>query len=158
MSEDESRRYCEAVFAPDLRGHPLLTNRSLWMTFKVVTNRRWSQGNVVLIGDALRTVHFSIGSGTRNALEDAIALFRAFETHGADVPAALRAFEDARRPGVEKFLQVAERSYAWYERFRETMQLDPLPFAYDYVMRGGRISHERLKKRSPRFVADYEGR
>jgi anthraniloyl-CoA monooxygenase len=155
LSEDESRRYCEAVFAADLRGHPLLTNRSLWITFKVVTNRRWSHHNVVLIGDALRTVHFSIGSGTRNALEDAIALFRAF---GADVPAALQAFEEARRPGVDKFLNVAERSYAWYERFREKMQLDPLPFAYDYVMRGGRISHERLKKRSPGFVAAYEAR
>ena len=156
MSEDESRRYCEAVFAPDLRGHPLLTNRSLWITFKVVTNRRWSHGNVVLIGDALRTVHFSIGSGTRNALEDAIALFRAFQTHGADVPAALQAFEEVRRPGVEKFLTVAERSSVWYECVREKMRLDPLPFAYDYVMRGGRISYERLKKRSPRFVAAYE--
>ena len=158
LSEDESRRYCEAVFAADLRGHPLLTNRSLWITFKVVTNRRWSHDNVVLIGDALRTVHFSIGSGTRNALEDAIALFRAFETHGGDVPAALQAFEEARRPGVDKFLNVAERSYAWYERFREKMQLDPWPFAYDYVMRGGRISHERLKKRSPGFVTGYEAR
>ena len=123
-----------------------------------MTNRRWSHDNVVLIGDALRTVHFSIGSGTRNALEDAIALLRAFETHGADVPAALQAFEEARRPGVDKFLNVAERSYAWYERFREKMQLDPWPFAYDYVMRGGRISHERLKKRSPGFVAAYEAR
>jgi len=158
LSEDESRRYCEAVFAPDLGGHPLLTNHSLWITFKVLTNRRWSHDNVVLIGDALRTVHFSIGSGTRNALEDAIALFRAFETHGADVPAALQAFEEVRRPGVEKFLKVAERSYAWYERVREKMPLDPLPFAYDYVMRGGRISHEQLKKRSPRFVAAYEAR
>ena len=158
LSEDESRRYCEAVFAADLRGHPLLTNRSLWITFKVVTNRRWSHDNVVLIGDALRTVHFSIGSGTRNALEDAIALFRAFETHGGDVPAALQAFEEARRPGVDKFLNVAERSYAWYECFREKMQLDPWPFAYDYVMRGGRICHERLKKRSPGFVAAYEAR
>jgi anthraniloyl-CoA monooxygenase len=158
LSEGESRRYCEAVFAPDLRGQPLLTNRSLWITFRVVTNRRWSHDNVVLIGDALRTVHFSIGSGTRNALEDAIALFRAFETHGADVPAALQAFEEARRPGVDKFLNVAERSYVWYERFREKMQLDPWPFAYDYVMRGGRISHERLKKRSPGFVAAYEAR
>jgi len=74
------------------------------------------------------------------------------------VPAALQAFEEVRRPGVEKFLNVAERSYAWYERFREKMPLDPLPFAYDYVMRGGRISHEQLKKRSPRFVAVYEAR
>jgi 2-polyprenyl-6-methoxyphenol hydroxylase-like FAD-dependent oxidoreductase len=156
MSEDGSRRYCEAVFAPDLGGHPLLTNRSQWITFTVVTNHRWSDGRVVLIGDALRTVHFSIGSGTRNALEDAIALFRAFDRHGADVPAALRAFEAARRPGVDKFLSVAARSYAWYERFRDTMALDPLPFAYDYLMRGGRISHERLRQRSPRFAAAYE--
>src|SRR6266568_2234966 len=158
MSEEESRQFCERVFAPDLGGQSLLTNRSLWSTFKAVTNRRWSQENVVLIGDALRTVHFSIGSGTRNALEDAIALFRAFETHSADVPAALQAFEEARRPAVDKFLNVAERSYAWYERFREKMQLDPWPFAYDYVMRGGRISHERLKKRSPGFAAGYEAR
>jgi len=158
MSEDGSRRYCEAVFAPDLDGHPLITNRSLWITFTVVTNRRWSHGNVVLVGDALRTVHFSIGSGTRNALEDAIALFRAFETHGADVAAALQAFEEMRRPGVEKFLKVAERSYAWYEHFREKMALEPLPFAYDYVMRGGRITHDRLKMRSPRFAAACEAR
>ena len=156
LSEDESRRYCETVFASDLGGHPLLTNRSLWSAFRVVTNRRWSQGNVVLIGDALRTVHFSIGSGTRNALEDAVALFRAFERHGADVPAALYAFEEERRPGVEKFLEVATRSSAWYERFGEKMHLDPLPFAHDYVVRGGRISHERLRKRSPRFVDAYE--
>jgi 2-polyprenyl-6-methoxyphenol hydroxylase-like FAD-dependent oxidoreductase len=155
MSEAESRRYCEAVFAPDLGGHSLLTNRSLWTTFKAVTNRRWSHANVVLIGDALRTVHFSIGSGTRSALEDAMALFQAFETHGADVPGALQAFEDTRRPGVETFLEVAERSYTWYESLREKMRLDPLSFAYDYVMRGGRISHERLEKRSPRFVAAY---
>jgi 2-polyprenyl-6-methoxyphenol hydroxylase-like FAD-dependent oxidoreductase len=155
MSEAESRRYCEAVFAPDLRGHPLLTNRSLWATFKAVTNQRWRHGNVVLIGDALRTVHFSIGSGTRSALEDAMALFRAFEAHGTDVPRALQAFEDTRRPGVEKFLKVAERSYTWYERLREKMRLDPLSFAYDYVTRGGRISHESLTKRSPRFVAAY---
>jgi 2-polyprenyl-6-methoxyphenol hydroxylase-like FAD-dependent oxidoreductase len=155
-SEDESRRYCETVFAADLDGHPLLTNRSLWTSFKVLTNRRWRHGNVVLIGDALRTVHFSIGSGTRNALEDAIALFRAFEHCGSDVPAALLAFESTRRPAVERFLKVAEGSYVWYERFRDKMQLDPLSFAYDYVMRGGRITPERLKARSPRFFAAHE--
>jgi 2-polyprenyl-6-methoxyphenol hydroxylase-like FAD-dependent oxidoreductase len=122
----------------------------------VVTNRRWSHGNVVLIGDALRTVHFSIGSGTRNALEDAIALFRAFEAHGSDVPPALRAFEEARRPGVETFLAVAQRSAAWYERFAEKLHLGPIPFAYDYLMRSGRITPERLRQHSPGFAAAYE--
>jgi 2-polyprenyl-6-methoxyphenol hydroxylase-like FAD-dependent oxidoreductase len=110
----------------------------------------------VLIGDALRTVHFSIGSGTRNALEDAIALFRAFEAHGGDVEAALAAFEAARRPGVEKFLAVAERSAAWYERFAEKLSLAPLPLAHDYLMRGGRITLERLRARSPRFAEAWE--
>jgi anthraniloyl-CoA monooxygenase len=156
MSEDQNRRYCERVFANDLAGQPLLTNRSAWINFKVVTNRRWSHGNVVLIGDALRTVHFSIGSGTRNALEDAIALFRACARHGDDVQRALRALEADRRPGVEKFLDVAARSSSWYERFRDKMHLDPLPFTYDYLMRGGRVSRQRLKERSPQFAAAVE--
>jgi 2-polyprenyl-6-methoxyphenol hydroxylase-like FAD-dependent oxidoreductase len=156
MSEDESRRYCERLFAPDLDGRPLLTNRSTWISFRLITNRRWRHDKVVLIGDALRTVHFSIGSGTRAALEDAIALFHAFEAHGADVPAALQAFEAARRPGVEKFLAVAERSATWYERFADRLHLAPIAFAHDYLMRGGRITPERLRARSPGFAAVYE--
>ena len=155
-SEDESRRYCEELFREELGGRPLLTNRSAWISFRVVTNRRWSHANAVLIGDALRTVHFSLGSGTRMALGDAIALARAFARHGQDVPAALRAFEAAHRPGVERFLEVARRSFRWYERFRDKLHLDPLPFAYDYVMRSGRISHARLQARSPRFAAAYD--
>jgi 2-polyprenyl-6-methoxyphenol hydroxylase-like FAD-dependent oxidoreductase len=145
------------VYAPDLGGHGLLTNRSLWITFRMVSNRRWSHANVVLIGDALRTVHFSIGSGTRNALEDALALFRAFEAHGTDIPAALSAFEAARRPGVDKFLAVAARSAAWYERFSQKLFLAPLPFAHDYLMRSGRITPARLRARSPGFAAAWEG-
>lgn len=155
MSEERSRAYCEGVFAEDLGGHRLLANRSPWLEFTVVTNQRWSHGRVVLIGDALRTVHFSIGSGTRTALEDAIALAQAFEST-EDVAAALLAFEGARRPAAEAFLAVARQSSAWYERFPEKLLLDPLPFAYDYLMRGGRIARERLAERSPRFVAAYE--
>jgi len=90
MSEEESRAYCEEVFKEDLDGHPLLSNKSMWLNFAVVSNRRWHHQNVVLIGDTLRTVHFSIGSGTRTALEDAIALSKAFEVHGEDVQAALQ--------------------------------------------------------------------
>jgi 2-polyprenyl-6-methoxyphenol hydroxylase-like FAD-dependent oxidoreductase len=156
MSEDEHRRYCERVFAKDLEGAALLTNRSAWTSFKVVSCRRWSHGRTVLIGDALRTVHFSIGSGTRNALEDAIALYQACVAHGADVPAALRAFEEARRPGVEKFLAVAARSAAWYESFADKLSMAPVPFAYDYLMRSGRITPERLRQHSPGFAAAYE--
>jgi len=154
-SEDDSRRYCEDVFRDDLGGHRLLTNKSSWLNFKVVTNRRWSHDNVVLIGDALRTVHFSIGSGTRMALEDAIVLAQAFATH-RDVGPALAEFERVRRPAVERFLKVAAHSFVWYERMREKLHLDPVPFAYDYVMRGGTVTHERLRQRSPKLAAAWE--
>jgi anthraniloyl-CoA monooxygenase len=155
-SDDESRRYCEDVFRETLAGARLLSNRSTWLTFKAVTNERWSHDNTVLIGDALRTVHFSIGSGTRMALEDAIALARACAMTD-DVGAALRHFERARRPGVEKLLGVAARSFRWYEQMRQALRLTPVAFAYDYMMRGGALSHERLRERSPGFVAVYEG-
>jgi 2-polyprenyl-6-methoxyphenol hydroxylase-like FAD-dependent oxidoreductase len=152
QSDDERRRSCEEVFRDDLGGHALLAHQSPWLNFKFVTTRRWSHENVVLLGDALRTVHFSIGSGTRMALEDAIALADALRAHG-DVPEALQAFERARRPAVERVLSVAAHSSLWYERMREKLDLDPLPFAYDYMMRSGTISHERLRERSPRFAA-----
>jgi len=154
-SDDESRRYCEDVFGDALGGHRLLSNKSTWLTFKVVTNERWSHDNVVLIGDALRTVHFSIGSGTRMALEDAVALARACAAT-PEVSAALREFERAHRPAVDKRLGVAARSFLWYERMRETLRLTPVAFAYDYMMRGGSLSPERLRERSPKFAAAYE--
>lgn len=153
-SEGESRLYCEEVFRDDLGDHRLLTNKSSWNTFRAVTNRKWSHDNVVLIGDALRTVHFSIGSGTRMALEDAIALAGAFAVH-PDVPSALREFERSRRPGVDKFLQVAARSFLWYEHMRDKLPLDALPFAYDYMMRSGTVTHDRLRERHPKFVAAH---
>ncbi len=156
MSEEESRTYCEEVFKGDLNGHPLLSNKSMWLNFAVISNRRWHYQNVVLIGDALRTVHFSIGSGTRTALEDAIALSNAFEVHGDDVDAALQTFEKSRKPPGGQLLDVAQKSLIWYENLRNIMHLDPLPFAYDYMTRGGRVDHETLKQRAPRFIAAYE--
>ena len=155
VSDDGSRLYCEDVFRDTLDGRRLLSNKSTWLAFRVVTNERWSHGNVVLIGDALRTVHFSIGSGTRMALEDAIALARACASSD-DVGAALRAFERARRPSVDALLDVAARSFLWYEGMRAHLRLTPVAFAYDYMMRGGGLSHARLRERSPRFVAAYE--
>jgi 2-polyprenyl-6-methoxyphenol hydroxylase-like FAD-dependent oxidoreductase len=136
-------------------GHPLLTNRSTWINFRVVSNRRWSFGHLVLIGDALRTVHFSVGSGTRMALQDAVVLARALaETD--DVERGLQLFEQLRRPQVEEFLKVAGESFEWYEHFRERLSLEPVPFAYDYVMRGGHIGHARLRERSPRLADAYD--
>jgi anthraniloyl-CoA monooxygenase len=157
MSDAESRRYCQGVFAPDLDGHPLLSNRSPWLNFEVVDTRHWHHGRVVLLGDALRTVHFSIGSGTRMALEDAAGLARALRG-ATDVPAALAAFEASRRPDAERSLAVARESFTWYERFDEALGLDPVAFAYDYVTRGGRITPGRLRQRSPRFWAACRAR
>ena len=153
MSDAESRAYCERVFAPDLGGHSLVSNKSIWRQFPLLTNRRWSVGNALLIGDALRTVHFSIGSGTRLAFEDAIALDRAFGEAGADVPAALAAFERERRPVVEKLLAAANASSFWYEDFPAKMAFAPWQLAYDYMTRSGRMSDERLRELAPRFMA-----
>jgi len=108
----------------------------------------------VLLGDALRTMHFSIGSGTRLAFEDAIALDRAFGEAGDDVPQALAAFERERRPVVEKLFAAANASSWWYEKFPEKMQqLDALGLAYDYMTRSGRMNDERLAEIAPKFMA-----
>jgi 2-polyprenyl-6-methoxyphenol hydroxylase-like FAD-dependent oxidoreductase len=156
MGEAEARSACERVFAADLDGHPLVSNHSVWRRFPIVWNARWSHGRCVLIGDALRTAHFSIGSGTRLAMEDAIALDQALAAHPGDIPAALRAFETTRRPIVEKLVAAANASGAWYERFAEHMALAPVDFAMSYVTRSGRIDLERLRQLSPNFVARYE--
>ncbi len=156
MSDEESRATCERVFAPDLGGHPLVSNKSVWRQFPLLANRRWSAGNAVLNGDALRTVHFSIGSGTRLAFEDAIALDRAFAEAGEDVPRALAAFERERRPAVEKLLAAANASSYWYERFPEKMAFEPWQLAYDYMTRSGRMTDARLKELSPKFMARVE--
>jgi 2-polyprenyl-6-methoxyphenol hydroxylase-like FAD-dependent oxidoreductase len=108
-----------------------------------------------LIGDALRTVHFSVGSGTRMALQDSVELARAFANTN-NVQMALEAFEHVRRSQVDEFLRLAEDSFQWYEHFRDKLSLEPVAFAYDYVMRSGRISHSQLKQRSPRLAGAYE--
>ncbi len=155
MSDRESRTRCEEVFQPSLQGEALLSNKAAWLNFKLVTNQNWSYRNVVLLGDALRSVHFSIGSGTRMALEDAIALHRAFE-ETRTVEAALKRFEERHRPNVEKLLQIARGSYDWYESFHRKMGFDAMALAYDYMMRGGRIDLIALKQKAPRFAASYE--
>jgi len=156
MDDAQSRAYCERVFAPDLDGHPLVSNKSLWRQFPLLSNRRWSSGKFVLIGDALRTVHFSIGSGTRLAFEDAIALDRALGEAGEDVPRAFAAFERERRPVVEKLLAAANASSYWYERFPEKMRDAPWRLAYDYMTRSGRMSDERLRELAPKFMGRVE--
>jgi 2-polyprenyl-6-methoxyphenol hydroxylase-like FAD-dependent oxidoreductase len=156
MEEAESRNLCQKIFADALGGHPLISNNSIWRQFPLVHNARWHHGKYVLIGDALHTAHFSIGSGTRLAMEDAIALDKALAAHGDDIAAALPAFEAARRPIVDKLVAGANASAAWYEHFAEHMALAPAEFAMSYITRSGRIDIERLRKLSPKFAERYE--
>ena len=163
MDDGQSRAYCAGVFAADLGGHSLVSNKSIWRQFPLLQNAHWSArtpaGHAVLIGDALRTMHFSIGSGTRLAFEDAIALDRAFAEAGEDVPRALSAFERERRPAVEKLFAAANRSSWWYEEFPARMgRFDALGLAYDYMIRSGRMSDERLRQMAPRFMARVDSR
>ncbi len=156
MDEERSKTICEEIFAEELDGHRLVANRSIWRQFPKIWNERWWYGKCVLVGDALRTAHFSIGSGTRLAMEDAIALDRALQAHRDDVASALPAFEAARRPIVEKLVAAANASADWYEHFAEIMRLAPLDFVMSYITRSGRIDRERLRAVSPQFVAQYE--
>jgi 2-polyprenyl-6-methoxyphenol hydroxylase-like FAD-dependent oxidoreductase len=152
LDESQTLERCEKIFADTLGGHRLVSNKSVWRNFPNVRNERWSVGNVALIGDALRTAHFSIGSGTRLAMEDSIALAKALSETGNDVPRALAAFEAARRPIVDKLAAAADASGNWYDRFPEHMKLAPREFAWSYIQRSGRIDPARLRKTSPKFV------
>ena len=155
MDEEQTRSFCERVFAQALDGNQLISNKSTWRQFPIVHNEHWSVGNCVLVGDALHTAHFSIGSGTRLAMEDAIALDKAL-THSDDIGAALAAYEAARRPILEKLVSGANGSATWYEHFAEHMRLAPVDFAMSYITRSGRIDIDRLRRLSPRFVDQFE--
>ena len=152
MDEAESLTACEALFADELRGHRLMSNRSLWTSFLLVRNESWHRGNVVLLGDAAHTAHFSIGSGTKLAMEDAIALAQAFQRHPGNVEHALVDYELERQPVVERFQQAAGESAAYFTRVERYAHMDPMPFAFNLLTRSGRITHANLAQRDPQFV------
>jgi anthraniloyl-CoA monooxygenase len=152
MDEAESLRACEALFADELQGHRLMSNRSLWLDFLLVRNESWHRGNVVLLGDAAHTAHFSIGSGTKLAMEDAIALSQAFQRHPRDLERALVDYELERQPVVERFQQAAGESAAYFARVERYTHMDPMPFAFNLLTRSGRITHANLAQRDPQFV------
>jgi 2-polyprenyl-6-methoxyphenol hydroxylase-like FAD-dependent oxidoreductase len=154
-SIEQSQAICEQVFAKTLDGHRLISNKSVWRNFPWVWNERWSHRNIVLIGDALHSAHFSIGSGTRLAIEDAIALAKALEGE-SDIAAALARYQAGRKPVVQKLVTAARTSADWYEHFSDHMKLDLMDFAYSYITRSGRIDDARLRAMSPRFMTRYE--
>jgi 2-polyprenyl-6-methoxyphenol hydroxylase-like FAD-dependent oxidoreductase len=154
MSDGERQAVFERLFAPELKGLPLISNKSTWRQFPVIRNAHWHHGRHVLIGDALTSAHFSIGSGTRIAMTDAIALADALASHGADVPAALAAYEAAHRPQKQKLIDASERSYTWYERIGEWMErYGPEEFVYRFMTRTGRVDDRRLREQFPALMA-----
>jgi anthraniloyl-CoA monooxygenase len=152
LDEDDSLAFCEQLFANDLRGRELFSNRSLWLDFPKITNRVWHDGPVVLLGDAAHTAHFSIGSGTKLAMEDSITLANALVRRGWNVEAALVDYELERGPVVERTQQAASESAAYFRRVASYTHLEPIQFAFNLLTRSGRITHATLGIRDPQFT------
>ena len=153
---EDSRAICEQVFADTLGGHARVSNKSVWRNFPWIWNENWSHRNVVLVGDALHSAHFSIGSGTRLAIEDVIALVKALEAEPGDLPAGLARYQAVRKPIVRKLVTAARTSADWYESFPDHMTRDLMDFAHSYITRSGRIDDDRLRTMSPQFMARYD--
>ncbi len=151
-SEVETVSFLETLFAHELQGHPLIPNRSIWRRFPTVRNDRWSHRNIVLVGDAAHTAHFSIGSGTRLAMIDAIALRDALRAHRASVGTALEAYEAERRPDVDSLQRAAQASLEWFEGTERFMDTEPIQFAFNLLTRSLRITHSNLRLRDPGFT------
>jgi len=154
MTDVERQALFERIYAPELEGEKLISSNSVWRQFPVIRNEKWSVGKTVLIGDALSSAHFSIGSGTRIAMEDAVALAQAIVDHPGDVPGITAAYEAKRRPGKTRLIEASEHSFNWYEDIAEKMACGNVhEFVYDFMTRTGRIDGERLKAQFPELVA-----
>ncbi|MEE8171007.1 MAG: FAD-dependent monooxygenase [Phycisphaerae bacterium] len=156
MSDDDTCGHLAGVFGDELEGRPLLSNNFVkWLRFPLIRNDCWHAGNMVLLGDALHTAHFSIGSGTKLALEDAIALYQCFRP-SSRVPEALAEFERVRRPVIDAYQAAAQSSMTWFEEFEQRMHLEPIELAHELMTRSGRIDDASLRRRDPAFWAAYE--
>ena len=150
-SEVATASYCERLFAPELNGHRLLSNKSAWINFRRIKNKTWRYKNVVLIGDAAHTAHFSIGSGTKLAMEDSIALTQALQKY-SDVALALEAYEQERWVDVAKLQRAAEVSQLWFEDIKRWKDFDPEQFAVKLLCRSKRVTHNNLRVRDPEYI------
>jgi anthraniloyl-CoA monooxygenase len=155
-TEQETCEYLARIFEDDLNGNALLSNNFVrWLNFPLVRNRQWHHRNVVLLGDALHTAHFSIGSGTKLALEDAIALADCFKP-GRDLTSVLAEFQQVRKPIIDEYQDAAYSSLLLFENLEEEMTLPPIELAYKLMTRSKKIGHEKLRMRDPDFVAAYD--
>ncbi|HVS03462.1 MAG TPA: bifunctional salicylyl-CoA 5-hydroxylase/oxidoreductase [Thermoanaerobaculia bacterium] len=155
-SEEDTVAFCEELFAEHLQGHRLLANRSIWRRFPTVQCETWRVGNLVLLGDAAHTAHFSVGSGTKLAMEDAMALAAALEAHAggaAGIEAALAAYEDERWVEVIKLQKAAQTSLEWFENAPRYMGQHPLELTFNLMTRSKRITYDELMQRDPALVA-----
>ncbi|MFJ3223927.1 bifunctional salicylyl-CoA 5-hydroxylase/oxidoreductase [Streptomyces sp. NPDC086783] len=155
LDEAESVERCAKIFADALGGRPLRSHRSAWTNFRTVVNDRWSHGNLVLLGDAAHTAHFSIGSGTKLAVEDALALAACLEEQPS-LGEALAAYEAERRPVVASTQRAARASLEWFEDMGLHLAQPPRQFAFNLLTRSRRVTHDNLRLRDARFVARVE--
>ena len=151
VSDEKSIAKIRGIFAEELDGYEVLTNNSKWINFTTVRNESWRKGNVVLLGDAAHTAHFSIGSGTKLAMEDSLALAACLHEHPT-VQAALEAYETERRPVVASTQRAAQASLEWFERIGQYKDQDPTQFAFNLLTRSRRITQENLRLRDPEFA------
>lgn len=154
-TEEESAALMEEIFGWFLQGHKVLTNRSIWRNFPMIRNKRWVLGNKVLLGDAKASAHFSIGSGTKLAMEDAIALYEALRKDRS-VAGALAIYETGRREEVEKTQHAADVSLVWFEHVARFWDFDPMQFAFGVMTRAKAITYDNLRLRAPDFVANVD--
>ncbi|MYH69528.1 MAG: bifunctional salicylyl-CoA 5-hydroxylase/oxidoreductase, partial [Gammaproteobacteria bacterium] len=156
FSEDDTRSYIEEVFREDLQGHPIITNRSLWREFPVVRNDRLYYKNIVLLGDAGRSAHFSIGSGTKLAMEDAITLADNFRQQGNRVNAVLDAYQQARKPEADRLQRTAVTSLHWFENIGRYARQDAEQFTFNMMVRSKRVTYDNLRLRDPGFIRSID--
>ena len=151
QSDQRSLDYLQEVFAEVLQGHQLMGNRTRWLRFRTVRCDRWHSGNVVLLGDAAHTAHYSIGSGTKLAMEDAIALVSCLQ-RASGLDEALQDFESQRRPAVEHLQEVAARSQRWWDSFPQRMQLPINQLLVSYMTRAGKVTLPHFAQSTPQIV------
>ncbi len=155
-SEEESVAFLEHLFEKELAGARLCANKSIWRTFPTIRCERWRRGNMVLMGDAVHTAHYSIGSGTKLAMEDAIALVDSFKKHGLNVEVALDAYEKARQPEVSRLQRAAQTSLEWFENSARYLKQSPLQMTFNLMTRSKRITWENLRLRDKNIVTQID--
>jgi anthraniloyl-CoA monooxygenase len=155
VSDTPALAWAQEVFAEHLDGHALVGNNSRWLQFPTITCERWHDDNVVLIGDAAHTAHFSVGSGTKLAMEDSIALAELL-AHGGPLPETLDAYETRRRPEVESLQRAAKASLEWFEGADRYRNMEPTQFVFSMLTRSQRVTYENLRLRDPGFMADVD--